>query len=212
MFSLRLLTVLFGASVLFACASTGKNSSGQLAKYSYEGAPLTVFTGAKSPWNKESRLTGYFIHPELEPSTTYDFLDPDIYWPFPNLPQEFAFSDGARTILHTKLEDSMKTTADRLDPSVYEVRAFSVKTDENGDIAAWDVLFVHDVRASTYLTAHNGGLYGQDLTEVDATHYGCVATSKCTGNANYTSQGPIFDSWLDDLQYAGKWTKETVEY
>jgi hypothetical protein len=212
MFSLRLLTVLFGASVLFACASTGKKSSGQLAKYSYEGAPLTVFTGAKSPWNKESRLTGYFIHPELEPSTTYDFLDPDIYWPFPNLPQEFAFSDGARTILHTKLEDSMKTTADRLDPSVYEVRAFSVKTDENGDIAAWDVLFVHDVRASTYLTAHNGGLYGQDLTEVDATHYGCVATSKCTGNANYTSQGPIFDSWLDDLQYAGKWTKETVEY
>jgi hypothetical protein len=212
MFSLRLLTVLFSVSVLFACASTGKKTSGQLAKYSYEGAPLTVFTGAKSPWNEESRLTGYFIHPELEPSTTYDFLDPDIYWPFPNLPQEFAFSDGARTILHTKLEDSMKTTADRLDPSVYEVRAFSVKTDENGDIAAWDVLFVHDVRASTYLTAHNGGLYGQDLTEVDATHYGCVATSKCTGNANYTSQGPIFDSWLDDLQYAGKWTKETVEY
>jgi hypothetical protein len=209
--SLRLLSIVAVAAVLSACATTANNTSGQLTKYSYEGAPLSVFTGAKPPWNSESRLTGYFIYPELAPSTTYDFLDPDIYWPFPNLPQEFAFSDGARTILHTKLEDSMKTTADRLDPSIYEVRAFSLRTDENGDIAAWDVLFVHDVRASTYLTAHNGGLYGQDLTEVDATHYGCVATVKCTGNANYTSQGPIFDSWVDDLQYAGKWTKEPVE-
>jgi hypothetical protein len=207
---LRLASLLVSALVLTACATTG-NKSGSLAKYSYEGAPLTVFTGAKPPWNNESRLTGYFIHEELAPDTTYDFLDPDIDFPFVNLPPEFAFSDGARTILHTNIEDSMKTTADRLDPSIYEVRAFSVKTDEKGDIAAWDVLFVHDVRRSTYLTAHNGGLYGQDLTEVDATHYGCVATEKCTGNANYTSQGPIFDSWQDDLQYPGGWKKEYVE-
>jgi len=211
MSSLRFLTVLFGVSLLFACASTGKKSSGQLAKYSYEGPPLTVFTGAKPPWDKNSRLSGYFVYPELAPSTTYDFLDPDIIWPFQNLPQEFEFTDGARNILHTKLEDSMKTTADRLDPTIYEVRQFTVRTDENGNIDAWDVLFVHDVRASTYLSAHNGGIYGQDLTEVDATHYGCVATTKCTGNANYTSQGPIFDSWLDDIQHAGKWTKEIIE-
>jgi hypothetical protein len=182
-----------------------------MARYSYKGAPLTVFTGAKPPWNNESRLTGYFLHEELAPNTTYDFLDPDIEFPFVNLPAEFSFSDGARTITQSQLEGPVKTTGDRLDPSIYECRTFNVKTDENGDIIAWDVLFVHDVRRSTYLTAHNGGLYGQDLTEVDATHYGCVATEKCTGNANYTSQGPIFDSWLYDLQYAGKWTKEIIE-
>lgn len=209
--SLRLLCILVGAAVLTACATTANTSSDQMVKYTYEGPPLTVFTGAKPPWNNESRLTGYFIHEELAPNTTYDFLDPDIVFPFPNLPGEFEFSDGARTISHTKMEDSMKTTADRLDPTVYECRTFNVRTDENGDIEAWDVLFVHDVRASTYLTAHNGGIYGQDLTEVDATHWGCVATAKCTGNANYTNQGPIFDSWLDDLQYAGGWTKEYIE-
>ncbi len=207
---LRLVSILVSALTLAACATT-ENKSGSLAKYSYEGAPLTVFTGAKPPWNTESRLTGYFIHEELAPNTTYDFLDPDIDFPFVNLPSEFSFADGARTITHTQLEAPVKNTGDRLDPSIYECRTFNVKTDENGDIIAWDVLFVHDVRRSTYLTAHNGGLYGQDLTEVDATHYGCVATEKCTGNANYTSQGPIFDSWLDDLQYAGKWTKEIIE-
>lgn len=207
---LRLVSLLVSALTLAACATTG-NKSGSLARYSYEGAPLTVFTGAKPPWNNESRLTGYFIHEELAPNTTYDFLDPDIDFPFVNLPSEFSFSDGARTITHTQLEAPVKDTGNRLDPSIYECRTFNVKTDENGDIVAWDVLFVHDVRRSTYLTAHNGGIYGQDLTEVDATHYGCVATEKCTGNANYTSQGPIFDSWLDDLQYAGKWTKEIIE-
>ncbi|MBS94395.1 MAG: hypothetical protein CL799_08155 [Chromatiales bacterium] len=208
---LRLISsLLVGALMLAACAETG-NKSGSLTKYSYEGAPLTVFTGVKPPWNKESRLTGYFIHEELAPNTTYDFLDPDIEFPFVNLPSEFSFSDGARTITHTQLEGPVKNTGDRQDPSIYECRTFNVKTDENGDIMAWDILFVHDVRTSTYLTAHNGGIYGQDLTEVDTSTWGCVASRKCTGNANYTSQGPIFDSWMDDLQYAGKWTKEIIE-
>ncbi|MDP7093837.1 MAG: hypothetical protein QF580_05345, partial [Gammaproteobacteria bacterium] len=99
---LRLISsLLVGALMLTACAETG-NKSGSLTKYSYEGAPLTVFTGVKPPWNKESRLTGYFIHEELAPNATYDFLDPDIEFPFVNLPSEFSFSDGARTITHTQ--------------------------------------------------------------------------------------------------------------
>ncbi|MEC9376103.1 MAG: hypothetical protein VYA80_07000 [Pseudomonadota bacterium] len=206
---LRYLFCLVAISFLSSCMSLGSKSS-KLVKYSYEGAKMTVFTGAKPPWNEESRMSGYFVYPELAPSTTYDFLDPDIIFPFPNLPKEFSFTDGARTITDSQMEDSMKTTANRLDPSVYECRTFNVRTDQNGDIEAWDILFVHDVRASTFLTSHNGSLYGQDLTEVDATHWGCVATNKCTANANYTNQGPIFDSWVDDLQYAGKWTKEAL--
>ncbi len=206
---LRFLLILLASIALTGCAATSQ-SSGKMVKYSYEGAPFTVFTGAKPPWNSESRVTGYFVHEELEPNTTYDFLDPDIEFPFVNMPPEFAFSDGARTISHTQMEAPMKVTGDRLDWNIYEPRAFSVRTDENGDIEAWDVLFVHDVRRATFLTAHNGGIYGQDLVEVDATHFGCVATEKCTANANYTSQGPMFDSWFDDLQYAGGWTKAYV--
>jgi len=206
---LQLVFVVFSALALGACATLGGGSP-QMVKYSYEGAPFTVFTGAKPPWTTESRVTGWFIHEELEPNATYDFLDPDIEFPFVNLPPQFSFTDGARSITETQLEAPMKVTGDRLDPTVYEVRAFSVRTDENGDIEAWDVLFVHDVRASTFLTAHNGGVYGQDLVEVDATHWGCVATAKCTANANYTNVGPIFDSWFRDLQKAGDWTKEVV--
>jgi hypothetical protein len=166
---------------------------------------MTVFTGVVPPWNTESRMTGYLIVEELPPMTTTDFLDPDIVWPFENLPKEFAFSDGARTITESNLEDVMKDTANRLDPNMHEVRAFSVTTDSEGDVIAWDVLFVHDVRGNTFLTAHNGGIYGQDLTEVDATHFGCVDTVKCTANVNYTSGAA-----LPDAQAAGSWTKEVV--
>ena len=205
--SMRLLLLTIFGLALSACTS----SNAPMTKYSYEGPPFTVFTGAKPPWDEESRVTGYFVHPELEPNTTYDFLDPDIEFPFVNLPPEFGFTDGARWITHTQLEAPMKVTGDRIDPNIYEVRAFSVRTDEDGNIEAWDVLFVHDVRRNTFLTAHNGGIYGQDLVEVDATHFGCVATEKCTANANYTSQGPIFDSWYYDIQMPGGWTKEAAE-
>jgi hypothetical protein len=194
--------------LLAACGSPESPDSGKrLVKYSYTGAPMTVITGVVPPWTTESRMTGHFIVEELSPSTTTDFLDPDIHWPFPNIPETFAFSDGARTITRDNLEDVMKDTANRIDPNKYEVRAFSVTTDADGEIVAWDVLFVHDVRRSTFLTAHNGGIYGQDLTEVDATHFGCVAAEKCTANANYTSQGPV----LPDTQYPGTWTREFVQ-
>jgi hypothetical protein len=178
-----------------------------LVKYAYTGPPMTVITGVFPPWTTESRMTGYFISEELPPATTTDFLDPDINWPFPNLPDTFAFSDGARTITRENLEDVSKDTGTRINPSIHEVRAFSVTTDADGNVVAWDILFVHDVRRNTFLTAHNGGIYGQDLTEVDATHYGCVATEKCTANANYTSQGPV----LPDAQFPGVWTREIVE-
>ena len=168
---------------------------------------MTVFTGAAPPWNTESRVTGYFIAEEIPPSTTVDYLDPDIDFPFVNLPQEFMFTDGARSITKGQLEEPMKDTGMRIDPNIYEVRTFNVRTDENGDIAAWDILFVHDVRRNTFLTAHNGGIYGQDLVEVDATHYGCVATEKCTGNANYTAYGPV----LPDTQYPGSWTRTPAQ-
>jgi hypothetical protein len=194
-----------------AYAASGSKKSGRLVKYSYVGPPMTVFTGAKPPWNEESRVTGWFIAEEIPPSTTVDYLDPDIDWPFINLPKQFYFTDGARSITPEQLEAPVKDTGNRLDRRIHEVRTFNFMTDDNGDIVAWDILFVHDVRRSTFLTAHNGGIYGQDLVEVDATHYGCVATEKCTANANYTSQGPIFDSWFDDLQRPGKWTKEYVD-
>ena len=167
---------------------------------------MTVFTGAVSPWTTESRMTGYFIAEELPPLTTVDYLDPDIHWPFPNLPQTFAFSDGARTITRDDLDAPMKDTSLRIDPNVHEVRTFNVTTGSDGEIVAWDILFVHDVRGNTFLSAHNGGIYGQDMTEVDATHFGCVATAKCTANANYTSQGAV----LPDTQAAGVWSKEVV--
>lgn len=197
------------AAVLSACGSPepASESKAALVKYTYTGPPMTVFTGAVPPWTTESRMTGYFIAEEIPPMTTVDYLDPDIHWPFPNLPEEFAFSDGARTIKRSDLVDVMKDTGLRIDPTTHEVRTFNFTTGSDGEIVAWDILFVHDVRGNTYLSAHNGGIYGQDLTEVDATHFGCVASVKCTANANYTAQGPV----LPDTQYPGTWTKEIVQ-
>jgi len=193
------------AALLAACGSPDQANSGRpLVKYSYTGPPMTVITGVVPPWTTESRITGFFVAEEIPPLTTIDFLDPDIHWPFPNLPDTFAFTDGARTIARDNLVDVTKDTGDRIDPNKYEVRTFWVTTDADGNIVAWDMLFVHDVRKNTFLTAHNGSIYGQDLTEVDATHFGCVASEKCTANANYTSQGPV----LPDTQYPGKWTRE----
>lgn len=202
------------ATLLVACESPQGTADQQgddrpLVKYSYTGPPMTVFTGAVVPWNEESRMTGYFIVPELQPMTTTDFLDPDIYFPFVNVPKKFAFTDGARTIDEADIVDVVKDTGKRLDWNKHEIRAFSVTTDSAGDIIGWDVLFVHDVRRNTYLTAHNMGVYGQDLTEVDATTFGCVATEKCTANANYTSRGAVPE--LADTQAPGFWTREVVE-
>ncbi|MDH3512566.1 MAG: hypothetical protein OER85_17105 [Gammaproteobacteria bacterium] len=204
---------LIGAvGLLVACSASelpplSTDTDTPLVKYSYTGPKMTVLTGAVPPWTTESRITGYFIVKELPPMTTTDFLDPDIHWPFPNLPETFAFTDGARKITRKNLEDVSKDTGNRLDPNKYEVRTFAVTTDSDGEIVGWDVLFVHDVRRNTFLTAHNGGIYGQDLTEVDATHFGCVATEKCTANANYTNQGPV----LPDTQMPGLWTREVVQ-
>lgn len=201
-----------GILMLSACGSPetpvskDTSSASPLVKYSYTGPPMTVFTGVHPPWTTESRMTGYFVTEELPPATTTDFLDPDIVWPFPNIPDTFEFSDGARTIARENLVDVTKDTGHRIDPATHEVRAFSVTTDVDGNIVAWDILFVHDVRRNTFLTAHNGGIYGQDLTEVDATHFGCVATEKCTANANYTSQGPV----LPDTQAPGAWSREVM--
>jgi hypothetical protein len=189
-----------------APVSKDTDSATPLVKYSYSGPPMTVFTGVYPPWTTESRMTGFFITEELPPATTTDFLDPDIVWPFPNIPDTFEFSDGARTIVRANLVDVTKDTGTRIDPATHEVRAFSVTTDVDGNIVAWDILFVHDVRRNTFLSAHNGGIYGQDLTEVDATHFGCVATEKCTANANYTSQGPV----LPDTQAPGSWRREVM--
>jgi hypothetical protein len=177
-----------------------------LVKYTYTGPPMTVITGVVPPWTTESRISGWFIAEELPPMTTTDFLDPDIHWPFPNIPDTFAFTDGARTIARDNLVDVSKDTGLRIDPNTYEVRTFWMQTDIDGNIVAWDVLFVHDVRRNTFLTAHNGGIYGQDLTEVDATHFGCVASEKCTANANYAGQGAV----LPDLQQPGTWTREIL--
>ncbi|MDP6616467.1 MAG: hypothetical protein QF790_04795, partial [Gammaproteobacteria bacterium] len=162
------------AMFLVACESpegtADHQSVGPLVKYSYTGPNFTVFTGALPSWNSESRMTGYFIVEELPPMTTTNFLDPDMHFPFPNVPEKFAFSDGARTISEMDIVDVIKDTGLRLDWSKHEIHAFSVTTDSAGDIIGWDVLFVHDIRRNTYLTSHNGGVYGQDLSEVGAAH------------------------------------------
>ena len=195
------------AMALTACSPEQQGGDRPLVKYSYTGPPMTVITGVVPPWTGESRITGYFIAEEIPPNTTVDYLDPDIEWPFPNVPDDFEFSDGARKIARANLEGVMKDTGMRIDPTKFEVRTFWMRTGPDGNIVEWDVLFVHDVRRSTFLTAHNAGIYGQDLVEVDATHYGCVATEKCTANANYTSQGAV----LPDTQPAGTWTREYVQ-
>ncbi len=199
---------LAAASILVtSCASLDQGRNQTLVKYSYTGPAFTEFTGVVSPWTRDSRVSGYFIVPKLPASTTTDFLDPDIDWPYPNLPKTFFFTDGARSISQTQIEDAMKDTGLRIDPNIYEVRAFSVRTDAAGDIVAWDVLFVHDVRRSTFLSAHNGSTYGQELIEVDATHFGCVATEKCTAAANFARSGPQ----LPGLTTMGSWTREVVK-
>jgi len=201
------------AMFLVACESPEGTADNQparpLVKYSYTGPTYTVFTGALPAWNSESRMSGHFIVEELPPRTTIDFLDPGIHFPFPNVPKKFAFSDGARTIADTDIVDVVKDTGGRLDWSKHEVHAFSVTTDSAGDVIAWDVLFVHDDRRNTYLTSHSGGVYGQDRSEVGATHFGCVAPEKCTANANYTSGGAV--PGLADTQAPGSWIREIVE-
>ncbi|MBM4196910.1 MAG: hypothetical protein FJ197_07410 [Gammaproteobacteria bacterium] len=197
---------LIGSASFATLAIAADTAPRPLVRYSYTGPPMTVITGVVAPWTRESRITGYFVVPELPANYTTDFLDPDIVWPFPNLPAEFSFTDGARTITRDSLEDVMKITGDRLDPHKHEVRAFSVTTDARGNIKTWDVLFVHDVRRNTFLTNYNGGIHGQDLTEVDTSHFGCVATEKCTANANYTSKGAI----LADTQPPGTWAREVI--
>jgi len=207
-------TGLIGLAIfLVACEAQDDEANNQpampLVKYSYTGPSFTVITGTQPPWNSDSQMTGYFIVEELPPMTTTNFLEPDIHFPFPNLPKKFAFSDGARTIAETDIVEVVKDTGLRLDWSKHEIHAFSVTTDSAGDIIGWDVLFVHDVGRNTYLTSHNSGVYGQDLSEVDATRFGCVATEKCTANANYTRSGAMLG--LADTQAPGSWIRETVE-
>ena len=135
------LTIVAAVLLLTACGSPDAptKSAKPLVKYSYTGPPMTVITGVVAPWTTDSRITGYFVVEELPPMMTTDFLDPDIHWPFPNLPETFAFTDGARTITRDNLEDVVKDTRHRLDPNMHEVRAFSVTTDIDGNIVAWDV-------------------------------------------------------------------------
>ena len=183
-----------GAAVLLmtACGSPDAPTQAgkQLVKYSYSGPPMTVITGVFPPWTTESRITGYFVVEELPPMTTTDFLDPDIEWPFPNLPETFAFSDGARTITRDNLENVVKDTGNRIDPSKYEVRAFWVTTDADGEIAAWDMLFVHDVRRSTFLTAHNGGIYGQEPDRGRRNPFRLCGNRKMHGERQLHQPGP----------------------
>jgi hypothetical protein len=206
----RIVTITLTGAVLVAATFVGseylRNVEVPMVRYTYEGPAMTIFAGDESPWDSDSHMSGYFVYEELPPNTTVDFLDPDIEWPIPNLPKEFLFTDGARSITESQLEESIRDTSSRVDPNVYEVRAFSVRTDEAGDIVAWDVLFVHNVRNNTFVTAHNGGIYGQDMTEVNAEQFGCGGAAKCTGISNYTSP----DAVLPNTQFAGSWTKETL--
>jgi hypothetical protein len=185
----------------------------KLVKYTYTGPAFTKITGAQPPWTDESRMTGYFLHEELPPNTTTDFLDPDIDFPFPNIPEKFAFTDGARTITEANMEPSMKNTRDRKRPLQHECRVFWVTTDDKGDIVAWDILFVSHVLENTYLTVFNGYEHGQDETQVQDGDFGCTfgddeaREKKCTGNVNYTSEGPKFRGTV----FPGSWEKEYVE-
>lgn len=189
-----------------ATASTAGETKKPLVKYSYTGPNFKVIRGDEPPWNEESRMTGYFITEQLPPSTTIDFLDPDMEFPIPNMPETFAFADGARTITQDNMEPSMKNTRLRQRPLQHECRVFWVTTDENGDIAAWDILFVSHVLENTYLTVYNGADHGQDETQVQNGDFGCTAEVECLGNVNYTNEGPKFR----DTTYPGGWTKELL--
>jgi hypothetical protein len=190
---------------MFAASSAW--AEGKLVKYSYAGPAFTEIFGSKTPWSDKSQLTGFFLHEELPPNTTIDFLDPDIEFPIPNMPPKFAFTDGARTITEQNMEPAMKNTRLRERPLQHECRVFWVTTDVNGDIVAWDILFVSHVLENTYLTVYNGGEHGQDETQVQNGDFGCVDKVKCRGNVNYTSEGPKFRGTV----YPGKWTKEYVD-
>ena len=179
----------------------------KVVKYSYTGPTFTYFSGEKSPWTEETRLTGYFLHEELPPSTTVDFLDPDLEFPFPNLPKRFAFTEGSRTITDANMEPVMKNTRIRNRPLQHEVRVFAVTTDAKGDVVAWDILFVSHVLENTYLTVYNGYEHGMDESQVEGGHFGCVDEVKCVGIVNYTSSGPKFR----DTVYPGSWKKEYVD-
>ncbi len=191
-----------------AALSFGANVWGEtpLVKYSYAGPNFTVITGKIPPWTSESQMTGYFVVGELPPSTTIDFLDPDIEFPIPNLPKTFSFTDGARAITGANMEPTMKDTRLRERPAQHEVRTFWITTDAAGDVVAWDILFVSHVLENTYLTVYNGGDHGQDQTQVQTTDFGCTASAKCTANVNYTSAGPKFRG----TTFPGTWTKEVV--
>ena len=210
---------LFLAMFLVACESTespegqavsaGNESAIPLVKYSYTGPNFTVFNGTVPTWNRESRMTGYFVVAELPPRTTTNFLDPSMHFPYPNVPKKFAFSDGARTITDADIVEVIENTGGRADFSKHQIRAFSVTTDSDGDIVSWNFLFVHDEQVNTFLTSHNSGVYGQDFSEVGVTQFGCTAAEKCTANANYTRTVAVLE--LSDTQAPGIWTRETVE-
>jgi len=194
------------AALAMFCVSIGW-AEGKLVRYSYAGPAFTEIIGEKAPWSEESRLSGYFLHEELPPNTTIDFLDPDIEFPIPNMPPKFAFSDGARTITEANMEPAMKNTRERERPLQHECRVFWVSTDAQGEIVAWDILFVSHVLENTYLTVFNGDEHGQDETQVQNGDFGCVDEVKCRGNTNYTSEGPKFRGTV----YPGKWSKEYVD-
>ena len=191
-------------AVSVLCCSAIAWAGAPLVKYSYTGPTFTLLEGDVSPWTTDSRLTGYFIAEELPPSTTIDFLDPDIVFPFPNLPKTFSFSDGARTITQENMEGPMVDTRLRNRPLQHECRTFWVRTNEAGDIVAWDILFVSHVLENTYLTIFNGADHGQDQTEVQTTDFGCIDEIECRANVNYTSSGPKYR----DTTYPGAWEKE----
>jgi hypothetical protein len=178
-----------------------------LVKYSYTGPTFTLIEGDVPPWTSESRITGYLIVEKLPPSTTIDFLDPDFDYPFPNLPKTFSFTDGARTITQDNIEDRMFNTRLRERPSMHEVRSFWVRTNEAGDIVAWDLLLVSHVLENTFLSIFDGQDHGQDQTEVQKDDFGCTAEVECRANVNYTSSGPKFRGTV----YAGGWEKEMVD-
>ncbi len=196
--------VALAASALFCAAIAWAEAP--LVKYSYTGPTFTLIEGEVPPWTSESRMTGYFIADKLPPSTTIDFLDPDFDYPFPNLPKTFSFTDGARTITQDNIEDRMFDTRLRERPSMHEVRTFWVRTNEAGDIIAWDILFVSHVLENTFLSIFNGDDHGQDQTEVQKNDFGCTAEVECRANVNYTSSGPKFRGTV----YAGGWETEVV--
>jgi hypothetical protein len=198
------------AAILMFCVSVAwadSNEDAKLVKYSYTGPAFNDLRGEKTPWTGESRMTGYFLHAELPPNTTIDFLDPDIEFPIVNLPKKFAFTDGARTITEANMEPVMKNTRERNRPLQHEVRVFWVTTDRNGDVVAWDILFVSHVLENTYLTVYNGYEHGMDETQLQGGHFGCVDEVKCIGIVNSTSSGPKFR----DTVLPGSWKKEYID-